>query len=104
MARALYDSGPSDTHLVAFGLSRADIPEVQVKVWSANWQTFEVMCAMGTQWRTGACGATGLDYGALPTVMELMAIPSDQRSSIFHDIQWMEAQALAAMADASASH
>lgn len=99
----MYDAGPSDSQLLAFGISKADIPVTIIEVWPDNWPAFEVMCAMGTQWRTGALGATGLDYAALPAVMRLLSIPQKHRSRTFHDIQWMEAEALSQMADARAT-
>lgn len=57
------------------------------------------MDAMGTQWRTGACGATGLDYGVLPGVMRLVGVPAKDRQTVFQDIRVMESEALAVMAD-----
>lgn len=99
----MYEAGPSDSQLLAFGISKADIPVPTVEVWADNWPSFEVMCAMGTQWRTGALGATGLDYAAFPAVMHMLSIPKKQRSRIFQDIQWMEAEALSQMADARAA-
>lgn len=90
MARALYDSGPSDTHLVAFGLSRADIPESRVEVWRCNWSSFLIFEAMSTQWRHGYTGPIGLDYGVLKNVMRLLDIPTVEFSSRFADIREME--------------
>ena len=55
--------------------------------------------AMSTQWRTGAMGATGLDYNALPVVMRLIGVPSAERSSVFEDVRTMEDAALSLMRD-----
>ncbi|MFS1292000.1 DUF1799 domain-containing protein [Pseudomonas piscis] len=54
---------------------------------------------MSTQWRVGACGATGLDYGALPSVIRMCGVPVSSRQSIFSDIRQMEAEALAVMVE-----
>jgi hypothetical protein len=81
-----------------FGLSASDFDDV-VEVWPDNWPAFVVMESMNTQWRVGAGGATGLDYGVLPDVMRLESIPEENRTSVFHDIRVMELEALAVMAE-----
>lgn len=45
---------------------------------------------MGTQWRVGAAGATGLDYAALPVVMRLMNVPPGERAHVFEGVRVME--------------
>jgi len=47
-----------------------------------------------TQWRVGFAGATGLDYGVLPTVFRLIGVPRAQWSRLFDDIRVMERGAL----------
>lgn len=84
--------------MAAFGFSPEDYDET-FEVWPDNWLSFLVMDAMWTQWRTGACGATGLDYGVLPDVMKLVGIPAKDRSRVFQDVRVMESQALAVMAE-----
>jgi hypothetical protein len=56
-----------------------------------------VFIAMGTQWRIGMGGATGLDYVALQSVMRLMAIPRKAWPEMFEDIRDMESAALREM-------
>lgn len=85
--------------MALFGFTPEDYDET-VEVWPDNWRSFLAMDAMGTQWRTGACGATGLDYSVLPDVMKLVGIPAKERSRVFHDIRVMEAEAIAVMAEA----
>jgi Phage related hypothetical protein (DUF1799) len=80
-------------------MSRSDIPVEQVDIWPDNWPAFTVFEAMSTQWRTGACGATGLDYGVLPSVIRMCGLPLGERQSIFSDIRHMEAEALQVMAE-----
>lgn len=82
-----------------FGFSPEDYDET-FEVWSDNWKSFLVMDSMWTQWRTGACGATGLDYGVLPEVMKLVGVPAKDRPRIFQDIRVMESEAIAVMAEA----
>jgi hypothetical protein len=45
-----------------------------IEVWACHWKTLKIMRAMGTQWRTGMNGATGLDYAALPTVAAALKV------------------------------
>lgn len=81
-----------------FGFSPEDYDET-FEVWPDAWLSFLVMDAMGTQWRTGACGVTGLDYGVLPSVMRLVGVPAKERQTVFQDIRVMESEALAVLAD-----
>jgi len=54
---------------------------------------------MSTQWRTGACGATGMDYSVLSGVIRMCGAPISQRQTIFSDFRRMEAEALQVMAE-----
>lgn len=52
---------------------------------------------MGTQWRTGMSGATGLDYTALAEIWQRLKIPPQARDDVFADVQTMEFAALKQM-------
>ncbi len=54
---------------------------------------------MSTQWRTGACGATGMDYSVLSGVIRMCGVPISQRQAIFSDFRRMEVEALQVMAE-----
>ncbi|WP_150659099.1 DUF1799 domain-containing protein [Pseudomonas fluorescens] len=95
-ARALYQ--PTFKGQDAFGFSAEDYSD-EFEVWPDNWPAFTVFEAMSTQWRTGACGATGMDYGVLLNVMCLSGVPVKDRTAIFHDLRVMEAEALSLMSD-----
>ena len=82
-----------------FGLSPEDF-EQDVDVWSDNWLAFSLFNALATQWRTGACGATGLDYKSIRDVARYLGIKKKTIPEIFPDIQVMEAEALAVMGEA----
>ncbi|ROL86733.1 hypothetical protein BK640_29240 [Pseudomonas protegens] len=82
-----------------FGFRVGDLTGQDCEVWPDNWPAFIVFEAMYTQWRVGACGATGLDYGVLPSVIRMCGVPAGSRQSIFSDIRQMEAEALAVMAE-----
>lgn len=66
-------------------------------VWPDNWQALDVFMAMGTQWRTGMGGATGLDYGVLPDVMSLRGVRKAERPEVFDWVRLMEGEALSQM-------
>jgi hypothetical protein len=88
---------PQD-QMALFGVTAADFDDV-VEVLPDNWPAFVVMEAMGTQWRTGMAGATGLDYAVVPAVMSLVNIPKKTRNQVFHDLRVMEAEALLVMSE-----
>jgi len=54
---------------------------------------------MSTQWRTGACGATGLDYKSIRDVAGFLGLNRQQAVDIFPGIRVMEAEALQVMAE-----
>jgi hypothetical protein len=85
--------------MAMFGLTLDDIDD-EVEVWPGNWPAFRLFNALGTQWRTGACGATGLDYTSIRDVASFIGIKKKHLPEIFPDLQIMEAEALAVMAEA----
>ena len=85
--------------MTLFGLSPEDL-NGDVEVWPENWPAFRLFNAMSTQWRTGACGATGLDYTSIRDVAGYLGIKKKTIPEIFPDLQVMEAEALAVMGEA----
>lgn len=81
-----------------FGLSPEDFDQ-GVDVWPDNWPAFRLFNALSTQWRVGACGATGLDYTAIRDVADYIGINKKQIAEIFPDLQVMEAEALLVMSE-----
>lgn len=68
--------------------------EAAVKVFPDNWPVVEVFCAMETQWRyvalpTGHIRKTGLDYAALPPVLEALQ-PEIQGSELLAGLKTMD--------------
>jgi hypothetical protein len=95
----MYEPRASADDMAMFGLTLDDIDE-DVEVWPDNWPVFRLFNALGTQWRTGAGGATGLDYAVVREVAALIGIKKRQIPELFPDLQVMEAEALAVMAEA----
>lgn len=54
---------------------------------------------MGTQWRVGQGGASGLDYTAIPATASMLGIKRRDLTDIFPDLRVMEVEALAVMAE-----
>lgn len=87
--------------MAALGLTQADIAEEEVEVWPDAWPAFRLFDAMGTQWRVGPGGASGLDYTAIPTTAEMLGIKRRDLTEIFPDLRVMEVEALAVFAEDS---
>lgn len=89
------DEGDSGL-LAAMGIPESMWEQMRDKahlaIWPENWSAIEVFAAMQTQWRTGMAGATGLDYAALPAVMDLLQI--EDRTQAFKNVRVMEIEAL----------
>ena len=58
------------------------------------WPSVGLFRDMNTQWRVGPGGIVGLDYGALPAVMQFRGVTGDEMSQRFDDIQTMESAAI----------
>lgn len=71
--------------------------EKEVEVWPENWRAVILFSRVGTQWRVGMTGVTGLDYGVLFRLMDEEGLVGDAWSSVLADIQVMEAQAMETM-------
>ncbi|NIF28333.1 hypothetical protein F3J44_18355 [Pantoea sp. Tr-811] len=81
------------------GLTPEDIDEEEVEVWPDAWPAFRLFDALGTQWRVGQGGASGLDYTAIPATASMLGIKRRDLSDIFPDLRVMEVEALAVMAE-----
>ncbi len=96
----MYEPRATAEDMAKLGLTLADIEEDDVEIWPDNWPVFRLFNALGTQWRTGPGGATGLDYSVVREVAILIGIKKRQIPELFPDLQVMEAEALAVMAEA----
>ncbi|HJE69811.1 MAG TPA: DUF1799 domain-containing protein [Pseudomonas oryzihabitans] len=84
--------------MAAFGFRPEDFEE-EFELWAPLEPAFAVFESMTTQWRIGMNGATGLDYSALPAVMDMLGLEGEDRSQAFRDVRVMEREALAVMAE-----
>lgn len=76
-----------------------DDDESEIEIWECNADAFNVFEAMGSQWRAGMAGATGLDYAVLPVVMDMVGVDKDSRTEVFSSVRIMENAALEQMAE-----
>ena len=83
------------------GLTLDDIEVEEVEVWPDAWLSFCLFEALGTQWRLGPGGPSGLDYTAIPAAAEMLGIKRRKLADHFPDLRIMEYEALAVMAEAA---
>lgn len=81
------------------GLTLDDIEDELVEVWPDAWPAFRLFDAMGTQWRLGQGGPSGLDYTAIAPTASMLGIKRRDLTDIFPDLRVMEVEALAVMAE-----
>lgn len=97
----MYEQGPSAEQLAFLGLSLDDIETEDVEVWPDVWPAFCLFEALGTQWRLGPGGPSGLDYTAVPCTAKMIGLKHRELSEAFNDLRVMENEALALMAEAA---
>ncbi len=72
-----------------------------MEVWPDNHAAFSLFISLGTQWRVGMGGTTGLDYAAVYPLLDRAAKDPQEWDEMFSDIQVMEGAALKQMSDNS---
>jgi hypothetical protein len=92
---ALYTPEPNEAELAGLGLTLEDMATTEI--WPDNVRACSVFQALGTQWRTGMGGPSGLDYAVIPVAMRLCNVPRLEWQQLFDDLRVMEAAALAVM-------
>lgn len=69
----------------------------EIEVWPENWRAVELLIRLGTQWRVGMGGMTGLDYGVMLTMMDRMRLSDTEHDELFEDMQYLEHEAMEAV-------
>jgi hypothetical protein len=90
---ALEALGVADTQAGEFVGGTAQAQDAEI--WPDQEVPLRLFCSLLTQWRMGAAGPVGLDYGVLPTVERRLGITPEQADAAFSDLQVMEDEALA---------
>ena len=93
----MYEKPPSDEELASLGLLKEDVEPAAIDVWQENQLALDAFLLMGSQWRVGMNGATGLDYCALPFVFKTLGVKKNKWGEILDDIRIMENTALSEM-------
>ena len=93
----MYQRDPPNRILGLFGLKPEDMPDEVIEVYPDNWKAFLTFDGMSTQWRTGAIGATGLDYNVIPLVAKSVGVKGKEIKELLPDIRVMESEALKVM-------
>ena len=94
----MYDSGPSDAELEAFGLKREDVENKDTtEIWPENWLPFKVFVELDTSWNVGPGGPVGLNWQAVPVWFDLMKVSDKKRFDVSSAIRVMEKEALRQM-------
>ena len=91
----------------AMGVPKAawgSFEQAEQELWQCNVAAINLMACMQTQWRVGMAGPTGLDYAALPAVMDLQGVPAADRRALFDDLRVCEGAALKVINDGRQQH
>lgn len=96
VARALYERPPDTGPGSLF--APEDFADEAVEVWPDNWPIVQFFSRLGTQWRVGFGGPTGLDYTAVLALMRTLRLKRDDFEDFFAGVQTMERAALDQMA------
>lgn len=86
---------PDSNYLKGWGLPANLYAEMfNVEVWPENWTAWSLFDALQTQWRAGAGGVVGLDYGVLADELRAREIPHEEHDRLRAEVRVMEAAAL----------
>ncbi|UDM18749.1 DUF1799 domain-containing protein [Vogesella sp. XCS3] len=76
-----------------------DVAAAPVEVWPDVWPAVLLLRRLRTQWRVGMGGAVGLDYSVMYWMMDRMELDKDAYDQLEADIQVMEDEVLAMLAE-----
>ena len=93
----MYETDASEAELDAFGFKTSDYGEKTVEVWPENMEVVRLFSLLGTQWRVGRSGPSGLDYTAVKSVLEMNGIKRKKQAEMLDLIGVMEKEALSVM-------
>ncbi|MEI5998233.1 DUF1799 domain-containing protein [Paraburkholderia bengalensis] len=60
-----------------------------------------LFCRLGTQWRTGVAGPTGLDYCVVLAMIDRLGLPADEADALFEDVRHLEMAALGVLRESA---
>lgn len=98
-ARALYTPAPKAEEAALYGLTVEEASGPAVEIWPDNLQAVNLFITLSTQWRTGASGVVGLDYGALYHKLDRLQLTAERYQELEEEIRTMEGAVLNLMAE-----
>lgn len=81
--------------MAEFGIRPEDFPPRQFLLWPENWAPFEFYLGISTQWRQGAAGPSGLDYGVVFHELDGMGLEKREYDEMMDCVRIIEDAALA---------
>lgn len=74
------------------------VTQTQCEILPENLIVFDIFLAMQTNWRViagmGGTAYQGLDYAAIPPVLQMFRIPKKDHADVFKELRLMEAEAI----------
>lgn len=93
----MYERGLTQEELDGSVFEADDFDDDAIEIWPEHVQAAELFGELGTQWRVGMSGPTGLDYASVLAFIRLNE--PDDRRELFRQIRVMEREAMAVMAE-----
>ncbi|TQJ97325.1 DUF1799 domain-containing protein [Achromobacter sp. SLBN-14] len=93
MAAFLWEP-PSAATLAKAGLRLTDFPRPRAELWPEHVPAFNLFTRNYTQWRVGAGGPIGLDYGVLYHDLDRQELPRAEQQEIMDVLRIIERAAL----------
>lgn len=90
----MYEEEATEHQAGLFGLKLEEMPDEVIEIWDVNLPAYEWFSSIGSQWRYGMNGPTGLDYTACESTARMMGFKKKQIREMFPDLQVMENEAL----------
>lgn len=91
---ALYWKRPTAAAAAEIGCKPEDYIEPDVEVWEESWAAVQLFSRFSTQWRIGAGGPVGLDYGVIQHELSRSGIAGDDYTETMARLRVIEQAAL----------
>ncbi|WP_313401506.1 DUF1799 domain-containing protein [Stenotrophomonas sp.] len=97
----MYWRAPTEAELAGSGLKAKHFQPPEVDLWPECALPIEIYSRVATQWRVGAGGPIGLDYGVIFYEMDREGLEGEKRDEVMAGIRVIETAALAEFASSS---
>lgn len=86
----MYTADTTESEAAQFGLKAEHLDAPVFDVWPDNWQAACLFVFMGTQWRVGFSGKTGIDYNVLFHKMDRLGLEPGRYEELEDEVRVME--------------